>query len=168
MKKNIIFLLSFSLLVGLMSCEKQEVEIWESSTAQFDGNWMMRYDHADYGADPFGNGFTQHFVYNTASNNGDSIWLEDQGSFWGYKVKIPINQDALTFGTTDTVIDQVWGVKVVVTNGKIIKNAVTLPSTLVVDSIYFDVYWEDFEGAMGVAGFMNVGGYRQSGFPEDE
>ena len=170
MKNSIIFLLSVSLLVGLMSCEKEELEIWESSTAKVDGNWMMRYDHADYGVDPFGNGFTQHFIYNDAANNGESIWLEDHNTFWEYKVKLPVNLDNLTFGSTDTVINQVAGydIKVIVSNGKIYKDAVTLPSTLVVDSIFFDIWFEDLEGATGIpSDVLHVGGYRQSGFEED-
>ena len=170
MKKSIIFLISAALFIGLVSCE-QEVDIWESSTAQFDGNWMMRYDHDVYGVDPFGNGLTQHFIYNTASNKGDSIWLEDHHTFWWYKVMIPVNLDNLTFGTTDTVINQDPGypIKVIVSNGKIYPEAVTLASGSVVDSISFDIWFEDLEGATGIASdVLRVQGYRQSGFSEDE
>ena len=170
MKKSIIFLISVALLLGFVSCE-QELEIWESSTAQFDGNWMLRYDHDVYGEDPFGAGFTQHFIYNTTSNDGDSIWLEDHHNFWWYKVMVPVNQDDLTFGTTDTVINQDPGynIKVILSNGKIYKDAVTLPSGLVVDSISFDIWFEDLEGSTGIeSDVLRVGGYRQSGFPEDE
>ena len=81
-----------------------------------------------------------------------------------------VNLDNLTFGSTDTVINQVpdYDIKMIVSNGKIYKDAVTLPSSLVVDSISFDIWFEDLEGATGIASdVLHVGGYRQSGFGED-
>lgn len=171
MKKNLIYLFSFALLFGLWGCETEEPEIWMSSTSELDGNWMLRYDHGTFGEDPFGNGFTEHYIYNTSANDGTGLWLEDHGTFWDYKVRIPVNVESLTFGGDAAVTNQIddYDIQVKIRNGKIIKNAVTLPSTLVVDSIYYEIWFEDLEGATGIADdVLYVGGHRKSGFSEDE
>lgn len=170
MKKYIIYLFSALLLTfTIVSCE-EELEIWESSTAQLDGNWELRYDHSSYGIDPFGAGRMEHVTFNTAKNDGKSIWLDDHGNFWDYKVKVPCNVDNLTFGTQDTLISEIEGyeIQVLIRNGVIVKNAITLPSKTVADSIYFEVWFEDLAGATGIASdTLFVSGYRMSGFPED-
>jgi hypothetical protein len=170
MKKYIIYLFSALLLTfTLVSCN-EDLEIWESSTAPLDGNWELRYDHSLYGIDPFSAGRNEHITFNTANNDGDTIWLYDKNNFWNYKVKVPCNVDNLTFGTEDTLINQIAGydIQVLIRNGVIIKNAITLPSKTVADSIYFEVWFEDLEGATGIAGdTLFVSGYRMSGFSED-
>jgi Lipid-binding putative hydrolase len=168
MKKYIIYLFSALLLTfSFVSCE-EELEIWESSTAPLDGNWELRYDHSYYGIDPFGAGRMEHITFNTAENDGDSIWLDDKGNFWPYKVKVPCNINNLTFGTEDTLISVYDGIQVLIRNGVIVKNAITLPSKTVADSIYYEVWFEDLQGSTGIAGdTLFVSGYRMSGFAED-
>lgn len=170
MKRNILYILSFALLFGFFSCETEVPDPWYSSTTELDGNWYVRYDHATYGVDPFGVGFVENYTYNTSSNDGTEMWLEDHGNFWDYKVKVPVNTNDLTFGGVDTVMNSVDGyeIKVIIKNGKIIKDAVTMPSTLVVDSIYYEVWFEDLEGATGIADdVLYVAGVRKTGFAED-
>lgn len=164
MKKNILYILSFALLLGLFSCETEVPEPWMSNTADYDGNWYARYDSENLGED-WGGGYYENFTYNTSSNS-DTIFIEDAGNFWDYKVKVPVNATDLTFGSTDTVIDMQYGVKVVLRNGIIVKDAVTVPSALVVDSIYYEVWIEDLDAIYGT-GYMYVGGIRKTGFDED-
>ena len=104
MKKiiNKIVGLSF-LLVVLYACN-EDPDIWDSSTVAFDGNWYVSYDHEEYGEDPFEYGFTPLYTYNTADNDGQEIWITDDGNFyWDYKVRIPVNQSDVTFGSDQEV-----------------------------------------------------------------
>lgn len=76
-----------------------------------------------------------------------------------------------TFGSTDTLVSYIedYDIKVLVRNGRIIEDAVTTASGVVADSIYFEVWFEDLEGATGIADDkLFVSGYRRTGFLEDE
>jgi hypothetical protein len=171
MKKIIYSLFSISMLLFLFTACDDEVEIWESSTGELDGNWYVSYDHSQYGEDPFGVGLTMVHTYNTAADNGQEIWLTDEGNFWEYKVKIPASPLDLTFGGSDPVTSVVEGydIQVRVTNGKVIKGAVKLPSGVMADSIYFEIWFEDLVDATGIENdTLYVSGFRQTGFQEDE
>ena len=158
MKKiiNKIVGLSF-LLVVLYACN-EDPDIWDSSTVALDGNWYVTY--APY------SGFTPLYTYNTAANDGQEIWISDDDNFWSYKVRIPANPEAGTFGSSETVTSIVDGypIEVRVENGQIFPEAVELPSGAIADSIYFEIWFEDLDGYDKLI----VSGYRQTGFPEDE
>ncbi|SFE39621.1 lipid-binding protein [Sunxiuqinia elliptica] len=170
MNRIYLYAIIFSFF-GILSGCQEDPEIWDSSTADFDGNWYVQYNHETLGEDPFGEGLTTLYTYNTASNDGAEIWFTDEGGFWDYKVRIPVNQASLTFGSTSEVTSIIDGyeIKVIVNNGKIIKNAVELPSGAIVDSIYFEVWFEDLQDATEIENDkLIVGGHRKSGFEEDE
>ncbi|TLX72649.1 hypothetical protein E9993_17585 [Labilibacter sediminis] len=175
--KNIINSIILVLVVVLqVSCDEKEkyVQI-NSSTVEASGEYYVRYDQEKLGEDPFGAGFNKIIAFNTSVDNGKEIWIADEGHFWDYKVKIPVNLDNLTFGSADTVINVVedYEIKVIVNNGKIIHNVVELPSGVKADSIYFELWFEDLQDVGGGAYFdeddvFTVAGYRKSGFLEDE
>lgn len=170
MKKAFIYLFAIGLLTILGSC-KEDLEIWNSSTTELDGDWYVRYDHASYGEDPFGAGYTPLFTYNTAANDGKEIWMSDEANFWDYKVRIKANPAAGTFGSAEQVtsIADGYNIKVIIENGKIIKNAVKLPSGVMADSIYFEVWFEDLEASTDIANDrLLVGGYRKTGWSVDD
>lgn len=175
MKKIISSIFSISLLLVLFTACDEEVEIWESSTAELDGNWFVQYDHSEMGVDPFGAGLTAIHTFNTAANNGQEIWITDEDHFWSYKVRVPANPENLTFGSDEDLVNQVedYDINIKVQNGKIIPNAATLPSGVTVDSIYFEITFEDmlpYLQSLGLdvtTGTMLVSGARQSGFLED-
>ena len=76
-----------------------------------------------------------------------------------------------SFGSADTLISYVDGydIKVLVRNGRIIQDAVTTAAGVVTDSIYFEIWFEDLDGATGiVSDTLFVSGYRRTGFLEDE
>ncbi len=171
MKRIIYSLFGISLLLFLFSSCKEEVDIWESSTGALDGNWYVTYDHSVYGKDAFGVGVTPVYTYNTAADNGQEIWITDEDNFWSYKVRVPANPGNLTFGSPDAVTSVVedYNIQVRVTNGKVIKDAVKMPSGVMSDSIYFEIWFEDLEDATGIANdTLYVSGFRKTGFEEDE
>lgn len=170
MKNNLLSLI-FILLV-FSACDKKDDFVNEESKAvALAGEWYVHYDHPVYGADPFGAGYTSLITYNTAADDGQEIWINDEGNFWTYLVKIPANVPNLTFGGQDTIINHIDGydIKVLVRNGKVIEHASTRTSGAIADSIYFELWFEDLEGATGIASdTLIVSGYRRTGFLEDE
>lgn len=171
MKKNIFYLLLILLLFAACD-EKEDWEQINSSTMEVSGEYWVHYDHTEYGADPFGVGYTKLIISNTANDDGKEIWISDEGNFWDYKVKIPTNVETLTFGGEQEVPSIVEGyeIGVKIMNGKIIENAVNnLASGVSADSIYFEVWFEDLEDATGIANDkLIVSGFRKTGFLEDE
>jgi len=172
MKKiNFLYTLALVLCLGLFSsCEKDDYVPGGTAVETMSGKWTVVYDHSSFGEDPFGVGKTQVYTYNTADNSTEEMWLFDDANFWDYKVKVPINLENKTFGTTDTLTNAVeeYEIKVVVRNGKIIDNGATPPSGQPVDSIYFELWFEDLEGATGLPDdTLLVSGYRYTGWEED-
>jgi hypothetical protein len=170
MKKDILFVAFLALM--LSSCDKKEKFVnEESAVVEIAGEWYVHYDHHIYGPDPFGAGYTSLITYNTSADDGQMMWIKDQGNFWPYQVKVPVNISALTFGSQDTVISAIDGynIKVLVRNGKVIKEASPRPSGAIADSIYFEIWFEDLEGSTAIADdTLIVSGYRRTGFLEDE
>ena len=179
MKKYILFTVVVSLLT-FSSCDflddlddYPEAEIEYTSTYPVSGEYNTYFVHEVYGDL---NDATNINIYNTAADDGQEVWIFDNGNFWDFKVKCPVNMDDLTFGSADTLMDEQWGVKVVVRNGLIIKDASKQPSGVMVDSIHFEVWIEDvapwfnanYGIAMGDSDYLLVDGFRRTGFLEDE
>ena len=155
-----------------IACDKKDDFVNdESGVVDLAGEWFVHYDHPVYGADPWGIGYTSLITYNTAVDDGQEIWINDQGNFWTYQVKIPVDVADLTFGSADTVINSIDGydIKVLIRNGKIIEKVSERPSGAIADSIYFELWLEDLEDQTGIASdTVIVSGYRRTGFLEDE
>lgn len=170
MRKYLIYIPLLALIFS--ACDlKEDFEVDKSKVVEAAGQWFVMYNHETFGEDPFGAGITALKTFNTSANTDNEIWLTDEGNFWDYKVKIPVNLENMTFGSTNEVTSAVDGydIKVKIMNGKIIKNASTQPSGAVTDSIYFEVWFEDLEDATGIANDkLLVSGFRRTGFLEDE
>jgi hypothetical protein len=170
MKKYIKYFVIIAVVAGFSACQ-EEFEPGGTAVEEMAGTWTVLYNHSTYGIDPFGVGKGQAYTYNTSDNSSTEMWLADLGNFWEYKVKVPIDMNNLTFGTTDTLINAIDGydIKVLVRNGKIIPEAANPPSGTPIDSIYFEIWFEDLAGATGIeSDTLFVSGYRYSGWPEDE
>lgn len=156
MKKIVLYTLGL-LLFSVMSCT-EEAEVWDSSTLDFAGEWW-----AEHSIDGEGYGMAGLLTFNTAANDGTEMWITDDGHFWDYKVKCPINKENLTFGGVD-LQNEAYDSKVTITDGKIMKNAARSTSGVVVDSIYYKISFDDDE-APGI--FWEVKGIMKTGFAED-
>ena len=184
MKKYILAIVALSLL-SLSSCdffddldEIPEAEIEYASTYPISGEYYAEFAYADPDkGDLFGAGLGNINIFNTAADDGQEVWISDRGFYWDFKVKCPVNMSSLTFGSSDTLIDEQWGVKVVVRNGMLIEEASLQPSGVMSDSIYFEVWLEDFgpyinsvigPGFIADDEYLTVSGFRRTGFLEDE
>ncbi len=170
MKKYILYFTFLALIVS--SCDlKEDYIVEKSEVVEFAGQWYLEYNHETYGEDPFGAGMTMTNIYNTAADDGNEIWISDDGNFWDYKVKVPVNLENMTFGSENIVTNMVddYNIQVIIKNGKILFDASVQPSGTTTDSIYFEIWFEDLEDATGIANDkLLVSGVRRTGFLEDE
>lgn len=152
MKKFIKYTLMLLVALVATSCSKDEIPM--TSTVDLAGEWMVTVE-----ADEKAWGPCMFITYNTNKNDGQEIWLDDLGNFWGSKVKLPCNLGSLTFGS-DTPVDNVGydPITVKVTDGKVTFGGTKTPSGAVADAIEFKIEYSDDPGTVYVAH-----GYRRTG-----
>lgn len=99
MKKNSIKLLFLGMVaaIGLSSCQK-DLEIWDSATRQYAGKYVyalysedMQKQYKTYAAGG------ELWIFNSAKNVPDEIWLQDEAGLIGLKTKYNITGDASLF-----------------------------------------------------------------------
>jgi len=141
MKRSISYILSIFFLIFLAACQKDYV-VENTSTVNMSGQWWAQ--HLVNGEDIYGAGMVEIQTYNTAKNDGKEMWITDDGNFWNYKVKCPIDYKNLTF-SGENLINAVAGYDITISikNGKIMKNAAHSTSGTVVDSIYYEIEFSD-------------------------
>lgn len=179
MKKH-LFILAVISLVAFTSCDfldglddYKDVEVEYASTYPISGEYYADFIEPVYGSL---SDLININIYNTAADDGQEVWIYDNGEWWDFKVKCAVDMSNNTFGSADTLIDEQWGVKVVVQNGEIFKEVYEQPSGVMSDSIYFEIWIEDvapwynanYGTAMDLNAFLAVQGFRRSGFLEDE
>lgn len=189
MKNKLYIIMSFLIIAGLSGCTKlyhmnqpkdyvQEI----SPVGELAGEWYVvyRYDDGSGVYDDYsGWGTFPLDTYCDSNGDTDSLFISDitDGSkhpFWIYTVKVGCDVEKLTF-SKDTAISSaidnlsdptapyLYDIWTNVKSGKIIKDAITLPSGNVVDSIFFEIEFEDAPGFI-----IQCSGHRRSGFLEDE
>lgn len=163
MKKNIFSKLLLFVMIGglVISCDEGgEPEAGATSTVEMSGDWFVQ----TFVGDDLVLDYQQISTYNTAADDGTQMWVDDHGHIWDFKVKSPINLDALTF-SGETLSSNVDGyeVSVTITNGIIEKNGTTSTGGTTVDKISFDAEFSDDAGTI-----YSMVGYKRTGFPEDE
>jgi len=121
---NKLFVLA--LLFMCVSCEKAVYDKEYSTTYPVSGDWTIT---VVSGTDSSGPYFMK--IYNT-SFSSDSVWIDDNSTFWQTKTKAAVDMKNLTFAATDAQ-NEYYDSKVSYSNGKIIGK----------DSIYFEVKFSD-------------------------
>jgi len=167
--KNILGILAIALMMIMASCKTEELDPGAAANNELSGEWFVEYNHNEYGHDPFGVGYTRLLTSTTASQSATDLIITDEENFWEFRVKAKMDIANMTFGSADTLRDYIHDIKVLVRNGRVVEDAVTTTAGVVTDSIYFEVWFEDLEGATGIASdTLFVSGYRRTGFLEDE
>jgi hypothetical protein len=83
-------------------------------------------------------------TYNTSQNVSDSLWMDDGGNLWDFKIKVLADPKSLTFLTTDSAQNEYYDIRVKISNGKIIPNGGKGYTTgSIVDSIYMEAVFGD-------------------------
>lgn len=165
------------LLLGLTGCEwlyennqPKEPETEYSSVYPLSGEWWVQY-YFDNGDGTYENshyGYFPLYTYNTAADDGKAMWISDNGEFWTFTVKCPVNMTNLTFSGNQLVSTayadgEPYDIWLNVTDGKVLLNAGKSPSGVTVDSIFCGFEFEDDPGNIYYAA-----GVRKTGFLEDE
>lgn len=160
MKKYIVIL--FAMLgFGLASCDTEtDVSPGGTQVEKLAGDWMVH--TPQYAAA----GTMEFHIYNTATDDGTEIWVEDAGHFWDFKVRAACDAKALTFGSDAELQNVSYDCKVKVTEGKVLLGAATTPSGMPADSIYFKVAFSDDSSPYATE--FEFGGFRRTGFDGDE
>ncbi len=98
-------LMTVALSFGFVSCDVETDEKpggtnvqnmagrWQVSVSQVDENGDVVYEPEDL----FGIVDVDLFTFNTSSNSSTEMWIDDDGTFWAYKFKMPINYATGTF-----------------------------------------------------------------------
>jgi hypothetical protein len=158
-----LLLLPLLLSLGfLSSCnEDDEPEVEYMATYPVSGEWVVDYYvETSPGQLELIAPHTQLRAYNTAANVPTEIWLDDQGSFWDYKVRSGLNMTDLTFSGAE-LQNESNDSKVTLTEGKVIKNG-TKVNGIQADSISFKVSFDDDETPYGTT--YHASGHRSTGF----
>ena len=166
MKKIISSLFVAGALIGLASCEKEEI----GGTAVQDmcGEWIVTADAVDANGnvvyeDPYGAGVFELYTYNTNANLSTEMYVDDFGSFWDFRIIVNVDYAAKTFNATGA-IDDYWDISVDVKDGAIVKNGTKSPAGYVADSISFKILFEDDDNAAdGEYAYLWIHGYRRTG-----
>ena len=172
--KKAIYLLMLVVSMVFTSCEKEE--IGGTATEALAGEWYVRLDCVDAngsvvytGEEFFGVGRFLLNTYNTAANNANEIWVDDNGNFWEFKVKASSDINNLTFQTNGAAANHYYDCNVTIEGGKITLNGATNPHGTAADAIEFYVSFDDdtYPAKYGYAKYK-ISGYRYTGLVEDE
>lgn len=179
--KNIKLILTFLFVAWTaMSCRKEE-DPGGVAIGDMCGEWHYTVDGSPdnpYTGAPLGALITS----NNVNNDIDKIIISDKLGYYWFNVEVDLNLSARTF-SVDTAINQEYvnatynpslartipyEIKIIVRNGKVTKDAVTLPSGVKADLIEFQIGFEDDSTPYVPYELHQVVGYRRSGFLEDE
>jgi hypothetical protein len=159
--RKLLYIISGLIVLGMVACQK-DPSIEKTSTYPLSGEWWVTLRDAD------GNvvaDYAKLLTYNTSSNKGDSLWIDDQGNIWTFKVKVGCNAGSKTFSVADSVtsVSEDYNIKIDVKDGKVVLKGGKTKNGNVSDSIYFKIGFGDDPGNTYV-----ISGVRRTGFKDDD
>lgn len=160
MKKYIKYLLiAFLFIGGLSSCETYSDDYKKEYSPIFPicGEWIV--DITDATTSKVTH--TVIYTYDTADKDANKVWLWINVSGYGTKCKIDCDPGAGTFNGAGAANVLLSGTNDV-TNGKVVINGATTPSSGKSDSIEC-TYFSSLSNKT-----YSIKGYRRTGWPEDE
>ena len=181
--KKLLYLCVAVLSLAFASCTKDEVG--GTATQALAGEWYVTVDAVDAngntiegGKDFFGLGKFLLNTYNTAANESDKMWIDDNNNFWGFKVRMTSDINNLTFTTGGEVTNDNASARddgssyycnVNVENGKVLPGAGLTPHGTAADSIVFYVSFDDdaYSARYGYSKYK-VSGIRYTGLTLDD
>lgn len=172
--KKILYLCLAVLSMTFASCGKDE--IGGTATQALAGEWYVTADAVDAdgnviegGEDMLGVGKFLLNTYNTAANVDNEMWINDNGNFWNFRLKIASDVKNLTFTSNGEATNNAYDCKVNIEGGKILPGAGRTPHGTPADSIVFYVSFDDdpYPAQYGYAKYK-ISGIRYSGLTQDD
>ena len=152
------------LLMAFTSCDiVDDDDIGSTKVVDMAGDWYVKLlDNG--GNDIYGLGYQLISTYNTSSNDGTELWIDDRGHTWDFKVKATVNITGFTLSGSDlTSSVDGYDITVNITDGKITKGEVITEGGNPTDGISFNAEFSDDPGTI-----YTIVGYKRTGFAEDE
>ena len=148
------------IIIALVSFScKKETTPGETAAVKAANGWWVTFTLD--GSDVYNLGTFFLNTYNTSAND-DSLWVDDLGHSWQFKVKTKIDYSTLTFSTTNAQ-NEYYNITVNITDGKILPKAGRSKSGVATDSIYFKANFSDDPSNTYV-----ISGTARTGFIEDD
>ncbi|HEX5172034.1 MAG TPA: lipid-binding protein [Cyclobacteriaceae bacterium] len=172
--KNISIIL-FAFLFALASCDEDDPNVKETTTKDFAGEWWVTYS---VDGDDVGGGHSEIITSNSAANIATEIIVSDyvsptatSGNFWSYKVKAQTDPTNKSFSANEVISSALYDgdpydIGVNILNGKIFPEGGHSKTGVVVDSIYFEIQFEDDSTPYGTT--YVVSGHKRTGFTADD
>lgn len=157
MCKKLIFI---AIALFAMGACKKSFDPGATKVVKVANEWWVQYYVGGVAQNPK---FTKLSTYNVAANN-DSIWVDDFGNFWDFKVRAMADLTNLTFAVANAQ-NVSYDSKVTITEGKIMAKAAKSATGVVTDSIYFKVVFND-DPVPGTV--YEVKGSARTGWAEDD
>jgi hypothetical protein len=161
-------LIAFVFCTFFISCKKELDDPGGTATQKMAGEWWVQLYNPN-GSLAYPASYRGHlYTYNTSANTNE-IWIDDysdpQGNLlWDFKVKVPVDLSTLTFSASKvTSVVPGYGIKVSISEGKVLQEAAKTKSGNAADSIYMKVEFSDDPGTI-----YSIRGHRRTGFFEDE
>lgn len=169
-----------NIILGLLSvllwrCDSEDPNIKHTETEALAGEWYVTYT---LNGSDFNGGYSRIITANTAANVANEILVSDyvepnaaRGNFWSYKIKAQVDPAGGSF-TADEVTSSAsydgdpYPVKVNILNGKVMPGKGRSKTGVVVDSIYFEIQFEDDTPAFGRTYVAT--GHKRTGFHADD
>lgn len=180
--RKYIYIIALALLAipALTSCDVEtNEEPGGTAIEKMCGYWDVVYDAVDENGnvlyeDVYNAGTCTIFTYNLADNGTQYMWLDDQESFWAYKMIVNINYENRTFWCDWKDYDAAGSGQAIITDGKIVENGGVNEHGKPTDSISFYIVFTDdsyiFDEEDPDAPYYDrlwVHGVRHSGFSPD-
>lgn len=170
--RKYIYIIALALLAipALTSCDVEtKEEPGGTAIEKMCGYWDVTYDIVDENGevlDNYADGIL--YTYNLPDNGTQYMWLDDQETFWAYKMIVNINYENRTFWCDWKDYDAAGTGQAIVTDGKIVENGGVNEHGKPTDSISFYIVFSD-ENPENQAFYDRIWchGVRHSGFSPD-
>lgn len=101
MKKVILSISILLSAISFSSCN-EELSLWQSSTSEYAGRYVVRVLSEDMTKTYLDYDGSEFYVYNTAEDQSNKLWIEDVSHFFPLKCQYSIVGDAGTFKSATT------------------------------------------------------------------
>ncbi len=170
--RKFIYIIALALLAlpAFTSCDTEtNEEPGGTAIEKMCGYWDVSYDTVDEKGEiieHYNDGIL--YTYNLTDNGTSYMWLDDQETFWAYKMIVNIDYDKRTFWCDWKDYDAAGTGQAIITDGKIVENGGLNEHGKPTDSISFYIVFSD-EDPDYQAEYSRIWchGVRHSGFSPD-